>query len=116
MRKLRLLLVMCILVSCTPDDQKIPEDVLPVDKMKLIVWDMTQAGEYATYQRDKDTAHKPLNTGYFNEVLKLYHVDKNNFFKSFDYYQSHPVLNKILFDSVAAYGERKRVQLYKKTQ
>ena len=29
--------------ACTPEDKKIPKDILPIDKMKLIVWDMTQA-------------------------------------------------------------------------
>jgi hypothetical protein len=116
MKKALLLLLPGMWLACTPDDKKVPDDILPVDKMKLIVWDMTQAGEYAAYRRDKDTAHKPLNTGYFNEVLKIYHLDKKDYFKSFDYYQSHPVLNKILFDSVAAYGDRKRFLLYKKIQ
>src|ERR1043166_7448961 len=98
------LLILIALFDCTPSDKRIPPDILPVDKMKLIVWDMTQAGEYALYQREKDTALKSSNTIYFNEVLKVYAIDKANFFKSFDFYQSHPLLNKLLFYSVKAFS------------
>ncbi len=93
-----------------------PKDILPVDKMKLIIWDLTQAGNYATYLKDKDTSIKRLNTMYMGEVLKIYHISQDDFFKSFKYYQSDPSLNKILFDSVSAYAQRQRSVMYKMHQ
>jgi hypothetical protein len=33
-----------VFVACTPKEKKIPKDILPINKMKLIVWDMTEAG------------------------------------------------------------------------
>lgn len=99
-------------LACTSKEKQIPSDILPVDKMKLVVWNMTQAGEYALYQKEQDTLLKTLNTVYFNEVLEMYQVEKSTFIKSFDYYQSHPSLNKMLFDSVSAYSTRQRGRLY----
>jgi hypothetical protein len=103
-------------LACTPEEKRVPSDILPVDTMKTLVWNMTEAGEYALYQKEKDSALKSLNTAYFIEVLKMHHLDKTTFIKSFDYYQSHPYLNKILFDSITAYAARKRTGIYKKIE
>jgi hypothetical protein len=117
MRKLLLLIVMFYAFgSCISEDTKIPKDILPLNKMKLIVWDMTQAGEYATYLQEKDTTKRKYTTAYLTEVLKLYKINKEDFFKSFKYYQSHPTLNQQLFDSVSAYAQRQRVDMYRRRQ
>jgi len=107
-------LVLCF--ACTPEDRKIPPDILAIDKMKVIIWDMTEAGEYATFLKEKDSTIRSLNTAYFSEVLSLHHINKNSFTKSFDFYQAHPSLNKILMDSVYAYASRQRVDMYKKRE
>ncbi len=111
-------LLYCIIVyvftACTTEDKKIPKDILPIDKMKIIVWDLTQAGSYANYLQEKDTTKKKLNTIYLAEVLKLHNINKTDFFKSFNFYQSHALLNQILFDSVSAYAQRQRNEMYKK--
>ncbi|SFP71935.1 DUF4296 domain-containing protein [Parafilimonas terrae] len=99
--------------ACGTEDKKIPDNVMQVDKMKLVMWDLLQAGNYATIQKEKDTSIKQLNTAYMVQVLQLYKISKDDFFKSFDYYQTHPELNKILFDSINAYSQRKRGDLYK---
>jgi len=87
---------------------------MPVNKMKVIVWDMVQAGAYASYRKETDTAVKIINTAYMAEVLKMHNINKADFFKSFNYYQAHPLLNKELFDSISAYSQRQRNDVYKK--
>jgi len=96
-------------VQCTPKDQKIPKDILPIDSMKVIVWQLIEVGDYAKFLKEKDTAIKSLNTAYFNQVLKLHHLNKQVFFKNFNFYQSHPYFNTLLFDSVNAYGARQKL-------
>jgi hypothetical protein len=108
-------LMMTACVACSSGDKKIPKDVLPVDKMKVIIWDLTQAGSYAVILEEKDTS-RHLNTMYMAEVLKMHHITKKDFFKSFNFYQSDPSLNKILFDSVSAYAQRQRGVIYKRYQ
>ena len=107
-----------VFAACTPKEKEIPKDILPVNKMKLIVWDMTEAGAYAEYAKEKrkDTAVKTLNTASLALVLKLHNITKEDFFKSFNYYQVHPLLNKELFDSINSYGQRQRGELYKRHQ
>ena len=107
-----------VLVACTPKEKKIPKDILPINKMKLIVWHMTEAGAYIEYAKEKrrDTAIKTLSTASLVQVLKLHKITKEDFFKSFTFYQSHPLLNKELFDSVNSYAQRQRGELYKRKQ
>jgi hypothetical protein len=117
MKRCLIYIVLIFLVTaCTIKDKKIPEDIMPVNKMKLIVWDLIQAGAYASSLKEKDTSIKNINTAYLAEVLKLHNVNKNDFFKSFNFYQQHPTLNKELFDSVSAYAQRQRTELYKRKQ
>ena len=106
-----------MLASCTPKEKKIPKDIMPIDKMKLIVWDMAEAGAYTECAKEKrkDTS-KTLSTASLEQVLKLHKITKEDFFKSFTFYQSHPLLNKELFDSVNSYSQRKRNELYRRKQ
>jgi hypothetical protein len=115
-RGLVFVLIITAFYACSSGDTKIPKDVLPVNKMKQIIWDLTQAGSYASYLKDKDTSVKHLNTMYMAEVLKMYHISKDDFFKSFKYYQADPSLNKVLFDSVSAYAQRQRAVMYNRHQ
>ncbi|MEP6514085.1 MAG: DUF4296 domain-containing protein [Parafilimonas sp.] len=106
-----------ILFSCTSADRYIPSDVIPLNDMKLIVWDMMQAEEFARLKHNKDSnLLYPKTSEMFQQVMRIRKTDKENFYKSFTYYQSHPILNKILFDSVSAYASRQRQLLYKKIQ
>ena len=81
--------------------------------MKIIVWHLIEAGDYASSLKSKDSTIKKLNTAYFSGVLKLHHLDKATFLKSFNYYQAHPNFNGILFDSVNAYAQRQRSEMFK---
>lgn len=110
------LIIACLFAACTPKEKRIPKDIMPIDKMKIIVWDLTQAGAYADYLNQKDTTKKNISTVYFAEALKLHNISKEDFFKSFNFYQAHPVLNKILFDSINAYSQRQRNEIYKRNR
>jgi hypothetical protein len=115
-KRLLPVLFLLIFAACTEKDTEIPKGVLPINKMKVIVWDLVQAGNYATSLTEKDTSAKRLNTVYLSETLKLHKISKTDFFKSFNFYQSHPVLNKELFDSVSSYAQRQRNEIYKRYQ
>jgi hypothetical protein len=115
-KRLLSVLFFFVVAACTEKDTEIPKDVLPIKKMKVIVWDLIQAGNYATSLTEKDTSLKKINTAYLSETLKLHKISKADFFKSFDFYQSHPVLNKELFDSVSSYAQKQRDSIYRRRQ
>ncbi len=106
-------IILVILTGCNSEDRKIPPDIIGIDSMKVIVWHLIEAGEYASSLKSKDSTIKLINTSYFSGVLKLHHLDKTTFLKNFNYYQAHPNFNGILFDSVNAYAQRQRIQMFK---
>ena len=135
---------MCVVTACQSPN-KIPDDIIGIDKMKFILWDMIHAGklsqiqyENSIYKRRKDTTriHKDSlrfrkdtlktnkdsfnlrlkTTDYFQQVFEIYHITKDEFYKSYRYYEEHPDKNKILMDSVSAYAARQRQDLYKRIQ
>ncbi len=84
--------------------------------MKLILWDMINAGELAQIQYNKDSSGSITGRSIekFQHVLTFYRISKEEFYKSYSYYDYHADKNKILMDSLSAYASRKRITTYKK--
>lgn len=112
MKFLIFIFLMSFLFACN-SDKSMPPGVLPVDSMKVIVWDLIQGGELASIQYPgyKDSFNKK-SMMLFEKILAGHRLDKNSFFKSFDYYGQHPDENKVLFDSIQAYSNRQRINIY----
>lgn len=92
-------------VGCT---SSIPENVLPPAKMKAVLWDVMQADELADYNAAKDSSFNnlPKHVKYYQAVLSAHKISKQEFVRSFNYYQNHPELLKAVLDSIRSYGER----------
>ncbi len=100
-------------LSCSNKD-KLPPDVFPMNKMKMMVWDLEVAEQTATARfLMKPDSLRMDATSLYLQVFQKYKTDKAGFYKSMNYYQAHPDILQTLFDSVAAYGTRKRTDLYK---
>ena len=115
---MRILLFICFaaLFSCSSGNT-VPKEIIQPQAMKFIVWDMMQAGEFSISQFAKDSNNiKRKTTETFRQVFAIHKITKDQFYTSFQYYQSHPQQNKILFDSLSAYAGRMRENSYKKRQ
>lgn len=114
MKKLFASILICCSVACTSPD-KIPDDVMSVEKMKPIVWDMMRAGVLVQNQFRLDSVdqRKEAMTDY-QKVFSIYGTTKEAFYHSYQYYLDHPDKHKVLLDSVAAYANRERMELFKK--
>jgi len=114
MRCTLIAILVCLFGACKSPN-KIPDDIIGIDKMKLIVWDMIRAGALYENKFSKypDTL-KIKTTEMFQQVFAIYGITKDKFYKSYRYYEEHPDKNKILMDSVSAYASRQRLELYKR--
>ncbi len=115
MRKLALpFFLMLMLISCS-EKEKMPPDIFPLNKMKEMVWDMEIAEQTAAekFLQQKDSLRMET-TSLYGQVLAKHKTGKKAFYKSMCYYESHPTLLKILFDSVSSYGNRQKGEAYKK--
>jgi hypothetical protein len=105
MRKFHWLIIgaMIIVASCKKKSA-LPEGILPREKMQEIIWDLTTAGEFLNaFVYSKDTSiYKPaLNEAWYEKVYSLHQVTRENFLKSYTYYQTHPVLMREVLDTLA---------------
>jgi Domain of unknown function (DUF4296) len=84
--------------------------ILPINEMKVIVWDMLTADEwYNDLQvKDSNAVKNKLNIGLYKNVLQKHKITKEQFYDSYNYYLSKPLQMQVLVDSIEAYGVRKR--------
>jgi len=107
----RIFISLILFTAC--NSKKLPSDVIEPERMKLIVWDVLRADEYAADQFHSDSSksmRKHLSADYAN-VFAVHKINSNTFYNSYKYYRAHPFLHKILMDSVYAYGTRQRAKL-----
>src|SRR3954451_15779371 len=114
MKKYLAIIFILLLTSCSAGD-KVPKDVLPVNKMKAIIWEMSLADNMASekYVINKDS-QRIMVTGLYQKIFNLHKIDKFSFYKSYAYYEAHPTELHVLFDSVNAYGIRQKSKFFQK--
>ena len=114
MRKVIVFICLSFLGACS-NSAEMPKEVLPVSKMKLVVWDMSLADNLASekYILNKDS-QRIMVTGLYQKIFNLHKISKTVFYNSYAYYEMHPVVLQTLFDSVSAYGERQKGKAFQK--
>jgi len=85
-------------------------EILTIDSMKMVMWDMLNAGEWNNISISKDSVffrnHNDIKL--FEQVFLIHHINKETFYASYKYYESHPDKMKILIDSVSYLGQREK--------
>ena len=96
-------IIVCILtfISCGKK-QNTPAYVLSPLKMRLIFTDAFKADEMAGYYMIHDTTYSGLkkHVEMYNTIFQIHHVTKDQFKRSLEYYEAHPVLLKAMLDSI----------------
>ena len=107
-------LALFLLGACT-DRGGTPGNIIPKDSMASVLWDIIQADQFSAYYLTKDSAKdiKKETMKLYGAVFDLHHVSRDEFQKSLEFYYSRPDLNREIFDSLAARGNRKRGEMYK---
>jgi hypothetical protein len=94
------IIALILFFSCT-QKTKIPEDILPPDKMEKLLMDMLRAEEFLNQrQPDSATLDSFNRIKLYQSVLALHKMTKENFKKSFTFYEAHPDLLKTVLDSM----------------
>jgi hypothetical protein len=81
----------------------IPGNVLPQNKMQAVLWDMMRVDQFLSdYVLNKDTSLKRSTESIklYQQVLAINEVTKEKFERSFSFYKSHPLLLKVIMDSI----------------
>lgn len=100
MRCCIILAIIFVLSACQGD--KLPKNVLPPEKMQLVMWDFFQADVYTTDISVSDSG-KSLpkeNVKLQNAIFRRYKITRQQFYKSYDYYMANPGLMIATLDSM----------------
>ena len=105
--------VLCFLaLACTST----PKNVLPVNTMKVVMFDMLKADDWYARIIVGDTLMKKVKDDIplYEQVFAVHKLTKKEFFDSYHYYESHPVAYKELVDSLESYAINQKLKTLKK--
>jgi hypothetical protein len=110
-----IILFFVVLFSACSNRTGIPGDIIPTDTMTMIMKDVILANEYSTAYFPKDTVRKDkmlANQELLDGIFEIHHVTREEFKNSLHFYESRPDLNKKIFDSLTAFANRHKTELY----
>jgi len=93
-----------LLTSCSRKEAT-PAGVLPVAKMKDVLWDVMRADQFLAnfvFSRDTSVNKRTASIRLYRQVFRIHGVTHESFQQSLDYYLAHPAMFKVILDSVTA--------------
>jgi len=117
---IRVSIITLLLFFSCKQKTKVPDNILPADKMEKVLTDMLRADEfYNQKQTDSATIDSFSRTNLYKAVFALHKTNKVEFRKSLNFYESHPDLLKTVLDSMHAKANKKppvKIELPLKTK
>jgi tRNA/tmRNA/rRNA uracil-C5-methylase (TrmA/RlmC/RlmD family) len=110
MRRIVYLIGIIGLICLACNKKSKDNQVLPINSMKLIMWDMMKADEWFVQTTIKDTQHlrKKENIELYEQVFAIHNTSRKQFYNTYKFYQTHPDQLKILIDSITAFSNREK--------
>ena len=97
----RLIICVFILISaCKQEYPSVPRDVIPFEKMTQILADMHITDAVAATKAQGGMDEKLLTEEYYLQIYKNYGITKEDFVKSYHFYEGSPKLFNKLYDQV----------------
>jgi Domain of unknown function (DUF4296) len=90
--------------------KEMPGDVLKLDKMQVVMWDVIKADAYVTdyVKRDSTRNDTAESVAMQKEIFVIHNITKETYYRSYDYYKKNPELMKTLMDTMSARANRLR--------
>jgi len=81
---------------------KVPDNVLPVQKMTDVLWDMMLADELVVTNVPIDTGTVRFDTSMllYGQIAEAHKTTQQQFKQSIDYYKTRPDLMKVILDTL----------------
>jgi len=97
---------------------KVPDGVLQKEEMRDVLLDMSMADAYSSNNEDPriplpDSVHKYRQKLYYKQILDLHHLTREEFKKSYDWYESRPDRMKEVYDMMMEQATANREELDK---
>jgi len=114
MRSVIVIFLGWMIFMCSSCKSKANKDILVIDSMKVVMWDMLNAGEWSNVLIAKDSSFlkKHDDIKLYEQIFFIHHITKDKFYNSFKYYESHPDKMKVLMDSITDFGNREKKKAF----
>ncbi|MBI5219814.1 MAG: DUF4296 domain-containing protein [Bacteroidia bacterium] len=100
------------IISCNNQKQeKVPDTIIPEDKLVLILVDLHQADAFLNFGASNTLVYEPKN--YYNKVLENHSVTREKFNETIRYYSSNPAKLDTIYDHVLAKLSEMKAELIK---
>jgi hypothetical protein len=101
MRKIGIVLILSIFISCSKKEVEIPDDVIPRDTMIVVLAEIHLAE--ATIQVlniELNDSTKKAAVGLYRHIFSKHKISQELFKKSFDFYRNEPTYLHAMYDEV----------------
>ncbi len=92
-----------LFAACGSKDQA-PDGILPKREMQAVMWDMVRMGEFLNgfvLYKDSSIDKTAVSEKWYNKVYETHKINKEQFDRSYAYYEKHPMLLKEILDSLS---------------
>ena len=98
---IRILIPLLLLAACSGKPE-IPENVLSLEKMEAITWDLIRADGVLSHTVRSDSTVNELEkrSGLYQQVLQVHGISKEDYKRSLRFYESRPDLFREVFNSM----------------
>jgi hypothetical protein len=112
MKMKKWLVVLSVFLFSCGNKNEIPSGILKPAKMQLVLWDVLRADNFVFEFVTRDTSKK-LQTELAKlqqQIFAVHKISKEEFYKSFDFYKSHPDIMQPVLDSIINIATRNKYQ------
>jgi hypothetical protein len=107
-------IIFLLVCACKDKFPVIPKGVIGVEKMKAIMVDMHVADAVAETKAQMGGDERTLTQSYHAQIFKNHDVTREDFLKSFKFYESEPVLLNRMYDEILAEISKREAEVAKK--
>lgn len=100
-----------LIISCNQKKEKIPDTIIPEEKLVTILVDLHQADAFLNFGANNTLVYEPKN--YYNKVLETHKVTREEFNKTIRYYSTKPAKFDTIYDHVLAKLSEMKAELIK---
>src|SRR5690349_18892550 len=103
MRRWSFIFFIIYLATACSNRDALPKGILPKKQMGDVLWDMSRAGEFLNgfvFSKDSSIERVTRSHIWYDKIFQIHKISRDEFYKSYLYYQDHPVLLRELLDSL----------------
>jgi Domain of unknown function (DUF4296) len=102
-----------LIAGCKPKFPAVPSDVIPINKMESILIDMHISDAVAEVKTMGDANERRLSQQYYLQIYKNHGITKDEFLKSYTFYENNPILLNRIYDDILGEMSKREAKINK---